>query len=117
MENNKQFTRLQKIEAEAIFPTYYRDAVLPYLKNIYSIRDFDIRQNDDGTQYREDIYDYFNDALLYIRKHKTRKINLKNTNGSNKFYEKAEIDVSKLTDAEYGFLLFFNILFDKKLHK
>lgn len=117
MKNNKQFTQLQKIEADAIFPVYYRNAVLPYLKNIYAIKNFTIRYNDDGTTYKEDIYDYFNDALVYIKKHKTRKINLKTTKGSYNSYEKAEIDVSKLTDAEYGLLLFINILFDNKLHK
>lgn len=116
-KNNKIFTRLQKIESEAIFPPHYRNALTPYLKNVYSTRDFNYRYNPDGTTYREYIYDFFNDKLMSIKNNRTRKIERNKSNGNTDFYEKAEIDVNLLTDEEYAFLLFFNMLFDKTLHK
>lgn len=113
-EKNSIFSHIQTIESEAIFPKYYRNAVLPLLKTIYNSDSGNYRLNPDGSKYREDIFDLFNDELLNITKNKTKKISYKNKNG---FYLKAEIDSTLLTPEEYGFLIFINMLLDSALHK
>ncbi|HCM89231.1 MULTISPECIES: HTH domain-containing protein [Vagococcus] len=111
---NSIFTNIQTIESEAIFPKYYRNAVLPLLKEIYRSDWDNLRPNPDGSLYREDTFDLFNDELLNITKYKTTKVYYKD---SFDYYLKAEIDHTLLTAEEYGFLLFINILLDNSLHK